>query len=245
MREIILKAVRSVANKLGYTVIPSWRLDGLPLEQHLRRVFRRFSIDTVFDIGANAGQYHDFLRQRVQFDGVIHSFEPVATLADKIAARAQSDMRWHLHRYALGAEEATLEINVTQRDTFSSFLEADVDESSSFASSMIVKQREQVLVKRVDDIWRDLVSNPGKLYLKVDTQGFDLEVLRGSIELLRAIKALQFELSIQPIYKGTQNYLDILRQLNEWGFVLSGLFPICSDDNLRIVEVDCVMVARL
>jgi FkbM family methyltransferase len=169
----------------------------------------------------------------------------VSSLADQIAARAASDPSWQLHRYALGSAETRLEINVAASDRFSSFLESGVTPDSRFAGSLAVERREQVAVKRLDDVWRGLCASvPEKIYLKVDTQGFDLEVMRGSPGLLREIHALQFELSIQPLYKGTLNYLEMLRQLNDWGFELSGLFPITSDNNLRAVELDCVMIAR-
>jgi FkbM family methyltransferase len=211
----------------------------------LSKVFDHFEIDTVLDVGANAGQYHDFLRQRVGFNGVIHSFEPVSRLAEKLAVKARDDAQWIVHQHALGAEQATREIRITASDTFSSFLDSGVSEESEFAASIAVVGSEQVLIKRLDDLWRGLgIVDPARLYLKIDTQGFDIQVLRGATELLSLIKAFQFELPVQPIYKGSPNYLDILKQLEESGFALSGLFPISIDERLRAVEFDCVMVAR-
>jgi len=69
-------------------------------------------------------------------------------------------------------------------------------------------------------------------------------VLRGARHLLKSIKALQFELSIRGVYKGSPDYLSALGQLNEWGFEVSGLFPIVIDRNGQAIELDCVMVAR-
>jgi FkbM family methyltransferase len=245
MNKTIVVAMTALARRLGYTVIPTWRMDQLPLESHLRKVFGRYSIDTVLDIGANAGQYGDFLRQRVGFDGVIHSFEPVSSFADKIARKSQTDARWHVHRCGLGSQETTLEINVTSSDVFSSFLEPDVDRNPEFERHMTLVRKEFVPVKRLDNVWRDLaISDAGKTYLKIDTQGFDLEVLRGAAEVLPAIRALQFELSMQPIYKGTPTYLQMLSQLEDWGFAVSGFFPITTSKNLQVVEFDCVMLAR-
>ena len=55
--------------KLGYTVIPTWRLAHFPFGEHLRRILQTFEIDCVLDVGANTGQYRDFLRDQVGYEG--------------------------------------------------------------------------------------------------------------------------------------------------------------------------------
>jgi len=229
---------------LGYTVVPSWKLEALPLERHLSQLFDHLGIRYVLDVGANAGQYKDFLRNRVMFKGEIHSFEPLSSLVKVLKEKVTGDPAWHIHAHAVGSENTSLEINVMSRDTFSSFLQPNNAESADFAESNTVNSKELVSVKRLDDVIRDW--KPADLqatYLKVDTQGFDIEVLRGAPNLLRSIRGLQIELSILPIYQGTPKYLDMLRQLNDWGFHISGLFPISHDSHLRAVEFDCVMVS--
>ena len=245
MHKSIIRSVSSIAQKFGYTIVPSWRLEHIALEEHLKALFNRYAIDSVFDVGANAGQFHDFLRKNVGFRGVIHSFEPISNLAEKIAQRAKSESNWHVHRHALGSQETTLDINVAASDVFSSFLEPESKNNTQFTDYTARVRQERVSVKRIDDIWRGLPkSTPDRLYLKIDTQGYDMEVLRGGPNLVGAIKALQFELSIAPIYKGTLHYLDVLRQLHDWGFVLSGLYPVTTDENLQVIEFDCIMVKR-
>ena len=245
LQKKIVNSVSSIARTFGYNIIPSWRMEHFALQEHLRNLFSIYAIDTVFDVGANTGQFHDFLRLNLGFEGMIHSFEPISALADKISERAKADAHWRVHRHALGSEETSLDINVAASDVFSSFLEPDSKGSSNYSSYTKLVRKERVSVKRIDDVWRGLaMSDPSKLYLKIDTQGFDLEVLRGGPSLLGGIKALQFELAIAPIYKGTPHYLDVLRQLHEWGFVLSGLYPVTTDEFLQVIEFDCVMVAR-
>lgn len=238
----IASVVAGFARRWGYEVIPNWRLDQLGLERQLQQIVRKFSIETVLDVGANSGQFRDFLRNRVRYNGLVHSFEPVSHLAKALCERARDDPHWVIHEFALGEANAALEINITASDTFSSFLSAGVTVDSKFAPSMEVRKKERVSVKRGDDVWPRLVANPGKVYLKVDTQGFDMAVLRGSRQLLETIPALQFELPVQRLYQGTAHYLDILKEMEDYGFSLSGLFPIATDDHLQVVEFDCVMV---
>jgi FkbM family methyltransferase len=245
MQKNIKEVASRMAASLGYAIIPTWRLERWPLQCHLRTLFERYAVDTVLDVGANAGQYRDFLRSEVQFEGVIHSFEPLASLAQAMQVRARCDDRWHVHPFALGAREDLLELNVTASDVFSSFLEADVGGNPAFQAHTSQVRRESVRVRALDDVLPELgVDGPERLYLKVDTQGYDIEVLRGARHLLKSIKALQFELSIRGVYKGSPDYLSALGQLNEWGFEVSGLFPIVIDRNGQAIELDCVMVAR-
>ena len=242
---ILYRIVDRIFQERGYSIYPNWRLEGLPLEQHLRQLFRHLGIRCILDVGANAGQYRDFVRQRVGFQGEIHSFEPLPSLANSLLERAKGDPAWHIHPHALGNQDTTLEINVMSRDTFSSFLEPNTAESMGFSDSNKVIAREMVSLKRLDDVLKDWHEIDFRsVYLKVDTQGFDLEVLRGAANLLRSLRGFQIELSVLPIYKGAPGYLDMLRQLNDWGFHISGLFPISHDSMLRAIEFDCVMVSN-
>lgn len=84
-----------------------------------------------------------------------------------------------------------------------------------------------------------LVSHP---YLKLDTQGFDLEVLMGASSLLPNVCALQTEASVRAIYDGMPDYRETLDYLSKSGFALSHSFPVCHDRALRLVEFDCVAV---
>ena len=63
-----------IAHGLGYTVIPNWRLDTFASAAFLRRLLAHLEIDCVIDVGANAGQYHDFLRSEVGFEGLVASY---------------------------------------------------------------------------------------------------------------------------------------------------------------------------
>src|SRR5581483_998862 len=79
-------------------------------------------------------------------------------------------------------------------------------------------------------------------YLKLDTQGYDLEVMRGAGETLSsAIAALQTETSMIAIYKGMPNYLEVIQFLNQRGFEVTALQPVARDRLLRVAELDCVM----
>jgi FkbM family methyltransferase len=244
MRRLIARCIAPIAHILGVAVVPEWALAGFPLETHLRALFRALKIGTVIDVGANKGQFRDFLRRRVGFAGLIHSFEPDRTLAERLEVRARSDSNWIIHDTALGSQEIDLHLNIMAQSVFNSFLEPDESRTHHFTRGNTVVGTQKVRVKKLDDVFESLAGHEAPLYLKIDTQGFDAEVLDGARQVLSRIRALQLELAVQPIYKGAPNYREVLRGLEDSGFELSGMFPVSFDESLRIVELDCVVIAR-
>jgi hypothetical protein len=61
------------------------------LASPLQELFAQLRIDTVIDVGANLGQYYEFLRDRIGFTGRIVSFEPHPDLAAQLKKRARAD----------------------------------------------------------------------------------------------------------------------------------------------------------
>ena len=81
-------------------------------------------------------------------------------------------------------------------------------------------------------------------YLKIDTQGFDLQVIEGARQSLSLVAAVQTEVSVRPIYQGMPGFIEVYSALDAMGFDLTGLYPVTRDSFLRLVELDCVMVNR-
>ena len=233
------------AKKLGYEIIPSWRKKKSALAELLWKIFETKSIDLVLDVGANKGQYGEFLRHHVGYKGKIISFEPIRNNFLSLSEKAKNDSSWSAFQLALGSQNVKQNINVMAGDVFSSFLEplySNVEEYRQFNS---VESVEEVNVVTLDSIWDEIVAPlAGNVYLKVDTQGYDLEVITGSQNHLGSIRALQSELSVISIYTGMPTMTQSLSRFNALGFDLCGIFPVCYDSKMRIVELDAVMMNR-
>jgi hypothetical protein len=95
----------------------------------------------------------------------------------------------------------------------------------------------------VDEI---LAARPSaNIFLKMDTQGFDLQVVRGGGRRLESIRALQTELAARPTYADMPTLPESLGELERLGFELTGIFPVARElDHLRVIEFDCVMCQR-
>jgi Methyltransferase FkbM domain len=99
------------------------------------------------------------------------------------------------------------------------------------------------VVRRLDNVLPEIVESGERIFLKMDTQGWDLEVLRGASGVLGDIKAIQSEVSLVPIYGRMPNLQASLDHFRELGFSLAGLFRVTYDSSNRVVEFGCVCVA--
>ena len=246
MLKIVRHSVLKVSRALGYDIVPLREMKERDFALHLRALLDFLKIDCVLDVGANIGQYHDFLRDKVLYCGPIVSFEPVRRHIDLLRDRARADGAWHIEGYALGAEDGNLPINVMVSDQFSSFLQPDNSCLHDYDRLNVPCHVENVAVRTLDVVLPALQEKLGfrRPYLKLDTQGFDLEVLQGGRHCLPEMRALQTEASVIGIYKGMPGYMDTLRYLSEHGFDVTGFYPVSRDRSLRLVEFDCVMINR-
>jgi len=246
MLKIVKDSVLRVSRSLGYDIVPLREVKERDFALHLGELLTQLEIDCVLDVGANVGQYHDFLRNKVLFEGPIVSFEPVGRHVALLKQRAADDPHWHIEPYALGAKEGNLDINVMVSDQFSSFLEPDNSRVHEFDGLNVPSRTETVAVKTIDSMLPELRARLGfkRPYLKLDTQGFDIEVLEGSLQSLSAVPALQSEASVIGNYKGMPGYVETIRYLGDKGFDITGLYPVSRDRSLRLIEFDCVMINR-
>lgn len=210
----------------------------------MQEFFRHYDVDLVLDVGANVGQYRDFLRHHVGYAGRIASFEPTPDTFAALRARSVGDPRWQVFQTALGAAPGVARFNVSAASTLNSLRAPNFDQSDHAAARRQVLGQIDVSVDTIDNVLPNLVSSLGvaRPYLKMDTQGFDLEVLRGAERSLPQFVGLQFEGSVIPLYRDMPHYTDMLAYLTGRGFALSDMFPVSKDRALKLIEFDCVMV---
>jgi FkbM family methyltransferase len=219
-------------------------LDQYLFERRLAHVLQRLHIDCVLDVGGNRGQYGLKLRS-IGYQGHIVSFEPVRDAFESLWAVASHDPRWTVHQLALGAEEGRASIHVTKGSDFSSFLVPTAYAIERFPASAPVERIEQVDVRRLDRVLPSVIAHLDhpRLFLKLDTQGYDLEVFAGAGREVDRLLGLQSELSVVPLYEDVPTILEGLHVYRSHGFDLSALSPVARDPSTaRVLEYDCLML---
>ena len=149
-----------------------------------------------------------------------------------------------MERAALGSEEGVKSINVCDATNFSSFRAPNAYAKERFGAMANISRVEEVPMHRLESVLDDAVAglDDPRIFLKIDTQGYDLEVLAGAGASLGRILAVQTEVSEKTIYEGTLGLSDTLNRLTGMHFEVTGLYPVSRDTRLRVIEFDCVAV---
>ena len=227
----------------GAIIVHPEELHQLPERVHLRRFFKHFEVDCVFDVGANIGQYAQHLREEVGYEGAIISFEPMPHAVEQLQKRAVGDPNWHIVELALDRESGPASFNVMESDTFSSLHAPLADQPNAFNAQNVIRQQIQVMRSTLAlefPKWREKLgfSRP---FLKMDTQGHDLAVFEGAGDTVSAFVGLQSELSLRLLYEGTPGFTESLDAYSKRGFRLSALVPNTAGIFPDLIEMDCIM----
>lgn len=218
---------------------PQHKLNKLLEWQRIRELIVDLQIDCVLDVGAARGQFASNLRQ-IGFAGPIISFEPVPEAYAEMEKALATDKLWAGRNIALGQIDGDLEFYVAEDSTeMSSVLPPNDD---SWALRVV-----RIPVRRLDSIFTEVTAPfaAHKIMLKMDTQGYDVHVFKGSIDTLPRICALQSELSVIPQYQGAPLYLEALELYREFGFHVAGMYEAAREQHTGIVtEFNCLLVKK-
>jgi len=212
-------------------------------EGKLARILADCRVDLVLDVGANIGQSHDELRA-AGYLGRMVSFEPVPSAHATLLGKAAHDSNWEIApRMAIGATPGEAVINVSQASDMSSLREATPDLLRALPKTAVT-ERLATQVASLDAIW-DQYCGDARVFLKIDTQGYERQVLDGVQDHLDQIVGMKLELSLFPQYAGEEDYLGFLNDLHAWGFEPLMIWDKYFSTQLgRQLQIDVVFVRR-
>jgi FkbM family methyltransferase len=213
LKSIVRKALATSGYRLQRIVASNDHATQLAL------ALKRFSVDVVLDVGANEGQFACGLR-RAGYRGRIVSFEPLPDAHAKLSAHAARDPEWLVHpQTAIGDFDGEISINVAGNSVSSSVLPM-LDAHAQAARSSIYVATLEVPITRLDTVFRRYLRDSDHAFMKIDTQGFEKQVLDGAVETLRHMRGVHCEMSIIELYEGQQLWKDMLSRLEGAGFGL-------------------------
>lgn len=218
--------------------LPESAIDRYVELTYLKQLLEMLDVNCVLDVGANQGQFAQELRA-IGYSGWIVSFEPVGHIFGILAERFAKDQKWKGLQLALGREDTFAEIYVHELSVMSSILKSIRDEHTTRKESIPVRRLDGVLPGIVEQI-----SEP-RFFLKMDTQGFDLEVFSGAQNSLKHIVGMQSELSVQPLYEDMPHYTQVLNAYEEAGFELFNLSVVNRIQSGGLLEVNAFFLNRI
>lgn len=235
MKELLKKTLK----KAGF------QIRRFPDGDYLRRIkiINDNHINLVLDVGANNGGYALSMRE-FGYTKKIISFEPLKSAFSELQIAAQKDKNWILNNFALGNEDTKSVINIAGNSFSSSILNMLPQHLNSAPESRFISQ-EEIDIKKLDTIFNSICSPNDNVMLKIDTQGYEKNVIDGAMESLPKIKIIQLEMSIVQLYESELLMTEMINYLDVRGYQLFSLENGFGDsDSGQLLQVDGIFVRR-
>lgn len=241
---MLQRFVRRVLQQCGFD-ISRYRPDTHHVARY-RKLLRDMEISDILDVGANSGQFGAMLRRDAGFQGNIVSFEPLSTAHALLSRAAEADAlkRWTVApRCALGAASDVTAIHVSRNSVSSSLLPMQ-DLHQRAAPTSVTEGVERVSVRTLDDVLSEMqLSVHSRSLIKIDTQGYELEVLKGALRSVGKCGVIQLEMSFQPLYRGQPLFGEVYSYVRSRGFNVFDIVPGFADrESGRLLQVDGIFV---
>ena len=233
--------IRNVLRRCGYDIVSY-----CPLFHPVARRISLMSqngIDMLLDVGANTGQYAQRARSE-GYRGEIISFEPLSSAFNTLSGVAQSDASWIAVNIALGDKDGSEIIHVSRNSQSSSLLDMLPDHVDASPDSAYVAS-EEIRVKKLDTVFEEYCQ-PGKnVFLKIDAQGYEKNIIDGAVASLDRISCVQMELSLVPLYEGETLMAEMINDMRNKGFTLMSIDPTYGNrETGQVLQVDCIFVRQ-
>ena len=211
----------------------------------LQCLFKAYNIDLVLDVGANIGQYAKMIRHEVGYSGRIVSFEALSSAYHELVSSSKKDGSWEVApQAALGETDGEIELNISANSQSSSVLKM-LNTHLEAAPSSVYIGTESVKMARLDNVAKHYIKNAQSIFLKIDVQGLEMEVVKGAVEILPLVNLIQIELSLQTLYEGQLGFKEMLNNLENLDYTLNGFIPGYTDARTgRMLQVDGIFLKK-
>ncbi|NTV12465.1 MAG: FkbM family methyltransferase [Desulfobulbaceae bacterium] len=238
----IKSSIRVFARKFGVEI--ARHNPAQSIEARISTQLEYNKVDCVIDVGANDGGYGRFLRA-AGFKGNIVSFEPQANAHARLIKTSHSDHTWKIAQpMALGDVETELEINLAG-DSFSSSLLTMLPSHFEASPSSKCSDTEIVKVRRLDSLDEPVIRSAKRIYLKIDTQGYEMPVLLGAKGIMDKVVGIQLEMSVISLYEGQALFQELLTWLDGAGYAMWGVDPgFVNQKTGRMLQFDGIFYRK-
>ncbi len=216
-----------------------------PIMKGFSQMLKTNKFDLILDVGANNGSYAKELR-KLGFKERVVSFEPLTEPYEELRAYANKSKFNHVAlNCALGEFDGKAIINISENSVSSSLLEATAELYRAAPETKVFKAQE-ITVMQLDSIFSKY-CNPekDKIFLKLDVQGYEKNVLLGASNSIKHIDGIQLEVALVELYTNELLFKEMLPYVEDLGFELYLLIPGFHDQETgRLLEVDCIFLRK-
>jgi FkbM family methyltransferase len=208
--------------------------------QKLLALMQRCRADLALDVGANEGQFASLLRG-AGFHGKIISFEPLSFAFAALERKCDQDSDWSCHKMAIGNTDGEATINISANSVSSSLLPVR-GRTTELEPSIAYVDQETIAVRRLDSLGPEL-TDAQRIFLKIDTQGFERNVVDGCRAIFDRIVMVQMELAWTPTYEGQAEMGEMVGLMRELGLEPALVAPAWTDEATGLTpEIDVTFI---
>jgi len=201
---------------------------------------QRINPDLFIDCGANKGGYYQTIID-AGFTKKIILLEPNSNLVSKYLQPITEDNKnVKIYNFGTGNKNCKKKFYITddKNSDLSSFKEKTKFFDQRFYKTKI-NNEELISIKRLDSLLSEnKINKNNKIFLKVDTQGFDMETLIGLGNRIKQVNLIKIELSIIHLYKNSKKHWEILSFLKKNSFEPIYFLNGQRDKLGRLIEYD-------
>ncbi|PSB32746.1 FkbM family methyltransferase [Chlorogloea sp. CCALA 695] len=211
----------------------------------LQHFLNYHNIDLVLDVGANIGQYAKYLRN-LGYCKKIVSFEPLSTAYSQLQTMSSKDPLWDIApRSAIGNKEDKIRINISANGVSSSILDM-LEYHATAAPESTYCDAEIVNLSRLDNIAKKYIAkNINSIFLKIDVQGFEKQVIEGATQILPIINGIQMELSLVPLYNNQVLFKEMIEFMEALDYEIHAFIPGFTDPKTgRLLQLDGIFFKK-
>ena len=193
------------------------------------------NLDYIIDVGANSGQFSKVASFHFP-NAIMHVFEPLPNLYPKIEKIFKGKQNISTYNLALGNESGTIKFNQNEFGHISSVLNISSDNVHYPKGSEL--NQIDVEIKTLDSLSLFDGKNKGTSLLKLDVQGYELEVLKGGEKTLTILDYILVEANLEQLYVNQPSFTQVNNYLNSKGFELSDMLDFNLGAKNKYIEID-------
>lgn len=259
----MLKAlIKNICLRFGYHILRRFYYD-FNADDSIKKLLKLANIKSreciIFDVGANAGQSVERFRNYLPEANIL-SFEPYPLVFKTLKCKELKDKNLKCFNIGLGSKNGFFPFYKNPDSGSNSFFKLNIH-SDSFVLSQSYEAKKNhnkktpkevlkfnsktnVSVDRLDSICKK--EDIKKIHiLKIDTQGFEEQVLKGATNMLKNIFIIELEIIFSDIYEKSTKIGVIESLLSHYGFIfweITYIGKFCTDKFNRINFIDVQFV---
>ena len=158
-------------------------------------------INHIFDVGSNSDS------EFIEFTGEVHYFDPVNEFIEKLKTKENMNKASYFNNFGLGEDNKELYYYPKYQSFYDRINSCSVSDNSNKIILHIKKGKDYVISNNIKNID----------FLKIDTEGYELNVLQGFEDYLEIVKIIQFEYGGTFLDTNTK-LIDVINYLEQKGF---------------------------